>query len=431
MPHSFRRPVAAVGLVALVGLAACGGGGGDEDAASTAPADTSAPTTTAVPALATIFEDDFTADASGWGEGSTDAFTTSFTDAGYRVGITDTASFFGYADDGPLGVGDSATTVTVVEAQGGARPGVTCRLNRTGPTAYYTLTASPVSGDYAISRWSAEAPSDPEVLTEGTDPGLVGDALELTGACRGAGDGEPVDLTLLVGGAEVATVTDRDGLPAGITGIAVDRGSDPEGSATFGGIRVEGDEGDGGLSFEDDFSDPGSGFLVAQGGGGTVAYDDGVLGVEAQSALDVPVPIRPPFPSVGTATVSVDGDLTAGYAGLCLGGDDGQYEFALSADGYASIGRYPADGSDFVLLDEVTGAFPATGPWRLSAGWNTDGSSTNLDLFVDDQRLVSVNDDAVTAFRGLSLCGTVAQSSAADATISYTYDDLVLVGDPG
>ena len=429
---STRRAALACFVAAALVLAACGGGGGDggDEEADVSVDTTVAPTATTAPDLEPLFDDDMGDDANGWGESETDQFSAAFTAEGYEVSVDGTPSFFGYADDGPVDVADSTTTVGLAgPTDGGAQAGVSCRVSRTGPNAFYTLTVDPGSGAFTIARWSQAAPDEPVVLEEGIDEGLATSGpVEVAGTCLGQGDGGPVTLTLTVGGVEVASATDDDGLGAGFSGIAVNLDGTAAGGATFTSVDIAGEAGDGSLELEDDFSDPDSGFPELSGPSGTAGYVDGAYAFEMTGIVDAGVPVKAPIPDVGTITATLDGDLTDAFGGLCLQGDEGTYEFALSSDGYASIGLYPVDG-EFVLLDEVTGAFAGEGPWRLSAGWNTNGDSSNLDVFVDDERLVSVNDDAVTGFSGLSFCGTVSQDAAAGVTSSYTYDDLVVVGE--
>jgi hypothetical protein len=429
------------GLVALLVLAGCGGGddGGSEDTGSSTD-DTEAPEETLTSAgeeLDELFQDDLEDDENGWGEGEDEISATEFTDDGYEVAYeADEGAYWAYADGGPVDVEDSSTTVEVAEGAGEADRwfGTTCRLSRTGPVAYYTLLVNGATGGWAIARWTSDD-DEPEILEDGEDDAVEGagedDSVEVTGTCLGEGDGEEVELAVAVDGTEVGTATDEDGLGAGFSGVAVapldgDDGGEP---VTFTDIEIRGDEGDGDLELEDDFSDEDSGLVPFEEAGNTVGYDDGVFAFDLTGAAFVPVPIRTPFPEEGTASAQIEGDLSNGFAGFCLAGEDGEYEFAISVDGYASLGFYPAGSDEFVLLDEATEAYESTGSHRVTAGWSTNGETTNLDIRVDDEVVTSVgNDDSLASFTQLSLCGTVASEDEA-AAMSYTYDDLVVAGE--
>jgi len=425
--------------VALLGLTACGGGEDDDEPDAGAASDEATEDTVEEdPAadLDVIFEDDFADDGNGWGEGESEEYVTAFGPVGYEISLVGEADdFWSFADAGPFEVEDSSTTV---EVDDGAGPedrffGASCRISRTGPLEYYALTINNETGAYQIAKWSSLNPDAAELLDDGEDESLAGvgteEPVEITATCLGEGEGEPVDLILSVDGAEVASATDEEGLGAGWTGLAVAAGT-PDGGAetvTFTGIEIRGDEGSRDLEFEDDFSDPDSGFAAVDDGTSSAAYTDGVYVVETTGVFTTGVPIRAPFPQVGTASVTLAGDLADAFAGLCLAGPEGQYEFALSADGYASLGVYPAT-SDFALIEEVTDAYTDDGTHRITAGWNSDGTSTNLDLYVDDELIVSATDQAVTQFAGLNLCGTVS-SDAPGTTLTYTHSDLVVAGE--
>lgn len=128
--------------------------------------------------------------------------------------------------------------------------------------------------------------------------------------------------------------------------------------------------------------------------------------------------------------MTIDGDVSVGYAGLCLSGSEGEYEFAISADGYASLGFYPADGGDFQVIDEAFEAYPSTGEHRVSVGWATNGETTNLEIYVDDEIIASASSDpSVTQFTTLKLCATVSQEQGEPARLAYTNRDLVVVGE--
>lgn len=415
-------------------LAACGGG--DDVAEDSGGSETTAEEVTVSDRgdeLDEVFQDDLEDDENGWGETQNDEFSTSFTDDGYSVGlIGGSPRYYAYADAGPLAVADSSTTVEVQEIEGITNRdfGVTCRLSRTGPLAYYTLTVNSETGAYSIARWSDDTP---DVLEEGEDDAIegieAGDTTEVTGTCLGEGDGEPVELGLTVDGREVATATDDEGLAAGITGLSVVTfdGEDRDLPVVFTGIEIRGDEVDSDLEFEDDFSDPESGFeeFSEEGVGGTSTYEDGGYLLEVTESLRVLAPVRAPFP-VGTATVDIQADLTDIYAGICLAGPGGMYEFATSAGGYGSLGFYP-DGGEFVLIDEASEVYEDDGTVRLTAGWNTDGSSTNLDIYADGEVVASVRgDQSLTSFDTLFLCVAVASTAPEGSTASVVYDNLVV-----
>lgn len=432
-----RRRVASSLFVALalLGLTACGGG--DEPDAGAATDDSTEDTVAEDPAvdLDVIFEDDLDDDSNGWGEAETTDYVTAFAADGYEISLLTESDFFSYADDGPFEVEDSATTVEVDDGGGPEDRffGVSCRISRTGPLEYYALTVNNDNGDYQIAKWSSASPEDAEILDEGEDEALadVGteEPAEITAACLGEGDGEPVELTLSVDGTEVAAVTDEDGLGAGWSGLAVAAGS--EGAAadtvTFTSIEIRGDEGSRDLAFEDDFSDPDSGFASIDDGVSLADYTDGVYVVETEGVFTTGVPIRAPIPPVGTASVTIAGDLTDAFAGFCLAGAEGQYEFALSADGYGSLGLYPTT-AEFQILEELTDGYTDDGTHRITAGWNSDGTTTNLDLYVDDQRIATAADQTVTEFTSLNLCGTVS-IDAPGTTLTYTHSDLVVAGE--
>lgn len=440
--RAWRLALALLTSLALLGLTACGGGD-DDDAADAQGDQTSGDPTggdaeeeVAAPELEVLFEDDLVEDENGWGEGETTDYTTAFGPDGYEISLVGEADdFWSFPDAGPFEVEDSSTTVEVDDRAGPEDRffGASCRISRTGPLEYYALTVNNQTGAYQIAKWSSLSPEAAEIIGEGEDDVIEGAGteapVEITATCLGAGDGDPVDLTLSVDGAEVASVTDDEGLAAGWTGLAVAAGAPDAGAetVTFSGIAISGEEGSRDLEYEDDFSDPDSGFATIDDGTTLADYTDGVYVVETGGVFTTGVPIRDPFPEVGTASVTVAGDLTDAFAGLCLAGADGQYEFALSADGYASLGVYPAD-SDFALIEEVTGAYTDDGTHRITAGWNTDGTSTNLDLYVDDELVVSATDQAVTDFAGLNLCGTVS-SDAPGTTLTYTHSDLVVAGE--
>lgn len=417
-----------LGVVALLALAA--GAvvvlGGDGESGGDSPTTTPATTVSLEPLLV----DDLSEDTNEWGEVDVEEFTSTFTSDGYEIEVQDIPSLFGYPDAGPLVLTDSSTSVDIDSVTQDVQGGVTCRLTRTGATEYYTLTVNPDSGEYTIARVDLAELDDPVVLAEGTDPDLVGgDVTEVTGTCLGEGDGARVDLRLLVNGEVVASATDEDGLGPGISGIAVNAG-DSSGSLTFTNYEVAGEEGDLSVDLRDDFSDPGSGFPDNSVDGDTAAYADGAYSIQSGDSVRVDLPFRSPINDSGTASVTVDGDVTGIFAGLCLGGPDGQYEFAISDEGDGSIRHIPPGSDNAVELGEVTGAFSPGVPVRVSAGWNTDGDNTNIDLFIDDERVVSVTDDAVTSFRNLSFCGSVRPGATAGTTVDVTYDDLGVIGDP-
>lgn len=427
-------------IVLLVGtmlLAACGGSGDSADEETAATTDATSPSTSA-PELDVIFEDDLIEDENGWGESDNEQFSTQFRGDGYAVRLVGSApSYFAYPDDGPLVVGDSSTTVTAAsEAESDSDVGVMCRLSRTGPYSFYTLTVNSVTGAYTIARWTRiEGTDTPEVLEDGVDDAIeaVGDAepVEVTGTCSGEGDGDPVDLSLAVNGREVATATDEDGLGAGITGLSVVSfdAQHAERPAVFHGIEIRGEDADDTFAFEDDFSDPESGFeeFTSEAGTDTSRYEDGAMVFEINQSLRLEVPVRPPFP-IGTATADIQGDLSQAFGGLCIGGDEGMYEFDISEGGKGSIVFFPADPySDYVVVDEAEGAFEDSETHQVTAGWNTDGTSTNLDLYVDGEVVASGRgDDSLTAFSNVFLCSAVSSEAAADATATVTYDDLVV-----
>ncbi len=425
--------------LALLGLTACGdngdGGPSDDEAAADEPNEDAVEEDPAAD-LDVIFEDDLDDDRNGWGEAETADYVTVFGADGYEISLVSEADdFYSYPDDGPFEVVDSSTTIEVDDRSGPEDRffGVSCRISRTGPLEYYSLTVNNDTGVYQIAKWSSTSPEEAEILDEGEDEALVGvgadDPVEIIATCLGEGDGEPVDLTLSVDGADVAATTDEEGLGAGWSGLAVGAGAEDAGAetVTFTSIEIRGDEGSSDLAFEDDFSDPESGFASVDDGVSLADYTDGVYVVETEGVFTTAVPIRAPFPQVGTATVTIAGDLTDAFAGFCLAGTDGQYEFAISADGYGSLGLYPTT-AEFQILDEVTGGYTDDGTHRITAGWNSDGTSTNLDLYVDDERIASATDQAVTDFVGLNLCGTVS-SDAAGTTLTYTNSDLVVSGE--
>lgn len=422
-----------VALLALL-LAACGAG--DDAAEDSGGSETTAEEATVSDRgdeLDVVFQDDLEDDENGWGEIQNDEFSISFTDDGFSVGlIGDSPGYYAYADAGPLAVEDSSTTVEVQEIQGVTNRdfGVICRLSRTGPVAYYSLTVNSETGAYSIARWREDTP---DILEEGEDDAIegieAGDTTEVTGTCLGEGDGEPVELGLAVDGREVATVTDDEGLAAGITGLSVVTfdGEDGDLPVVFTGIGIRGDEVDSDLEFEDDFSDPESGFeeFSEEGVGGTSTYEDGGYRLEVTESLRVVVPVRAPFP-VGTATVDMQADLTDVYAGICLAGPGGMYEFAASAGGYGSLGFYP-DGGEFVLIDEASEVYEDDGTVQLTAGWNTDGSSTNLDIYADGEVVASAQgDQSLTSFNTLFLCTAVSSAAPEGTSASVLYDNLVV-----
>jgi hypothetical protein len=429
MNRSLRPVWVLLAAVALVAVA-CGddgGGTGDE-----------APTTTeaaaALPELDVVFADDLIDDANGWGESDEGGLTTRFTDVGYEVTVAGTANWWGHADAGPLSMEDVSTTVTVADPIGPSPRwfGVMCRGQRSGPTDYYTLLVDNDSGDWAIRRYSSRNPDEPAVLAEGETDALEGvgvdEEVEMTGTCLGDGDGDEVELVLTVDGEEIGRATDEDGLPAGTTGLTVGPadGADDAATVTFTGIEVAGDEGDADLEFVDDFSDPTSGWLEIDDQGTTAGYGDGTYDIETTAAFGAGIPVRPPLPSAGTAAITLTGDLTDGFAGWCITGEGGQYELALSSDGYASLGHYAEDGT-FSLIDEVTGAWSGEAP-RVTAGWNTDGASTRLDLYVDEQQLLTTVDDRVATLTAIGLCGTVS-TDVPGGSLSLSFDDLAFVGE--
>ncbi len=424
--------------LALVGLSACGGGDDGDEPDAEGPDESTAGTVEEDPAadLDVIFEDDLEDDTNGWGEGETADYVTAFGADGYEISLVSEADdFYSYPDDGPFEVADSSTTVEVDDGGGPEDRffGVACRISRTGPLEYYALTVNNDTGAYQIAKWSSTSPDEAEILDEGEREDLVGVGTEepthVTATCLGEGDGEPVDLSLSVDGTDVATITDEEGLGAGWSGLAVAAGAEDAGAetVTFTSIEIRGDEGSRDLAFEDDFSDPESGFASVDDGVSLADYTDGVYVVETEGVFTTGVPIRAPFPPVGTATVTIAGDLTNAFAGLCLAGAEGQYEFAISADGYGSLGLYPMT-AEFQILDEVTDGYTDDGTHRITAGWNSDGTSTSLDLYVDDVRIASATDQTVTDFVGLNLCGTVS-SDVAGTTLTYTNSDLVVTGE--
>lgn len=425
------RPLGVI-LAAVALLAAACGGGGDADGDDEAPTTTEA--AAALPELDAVFEDDLVDDTNGWGESDQDGLRAGFTADGYEVTVAGTANWSGYADAGPLSMEDVSTTVTVADPDGPSPRwfGVMCRGQRTGPTDYYTLLVDNDSGDWTIRRYSSRNPDEPTVLAEGEADALEGagvdEEVELTGTCLGDGAGDEVELVLTVDGTEIGRATDEDGLPAGTTGLSVGPADDADEAApiSFTGIEVAGDEGDADLEFADDFSDPASGWLEVDEQGTTAGYGDGTYDVETTAAFGAGIPVRPPLPTAGTAAITLTGDLTDGFAGWCLTGEGGQYELALSAEGYASLGHYADDGT-FSLIDEVTGAWSGDAP-RVTAGWNTDGSSTRLDLYVDEQQLLTTVDDRVTTLTDIGLCGTVS-SDAPGGSLSLSFDDLAFVGE--
>jgi hypothetical protein len=430
---------AGVALVALLVLAGCGGDDGASEDADGGSDDTEAPEETVTStgeALDGIFRDDFEDDENGWGEFEDEVSTAEFTDDGYEVAFEeDEGSYWGYPDGGPLDVEDSSTTVEVAEGSGEADRwfGTACRLSRTGPAAYYTLLVNGATGGWSIARW-ADGEDEPEILGEGEDDAVEGageeDSVEVTGTCLGEGDGEEVELAVAVDGTEVGTATDEDGLAAGISGIALAPldGDDGDEPVTFAGIEIRGDEGDGDLDLEDDFSDEDSGLVPFEEEGNTVGYDDGTFRFDLTGSAYAPLPIRTPIPAEGTVSAVVEGELRNGFAGFCLAGEEGEYEFAISDEGYASLGFYPADG-EFVLLDEATQAYQSTGRHQVTGAWRTDGATTDLLVRVDGEAVTSVGgDDRLTSFSRLSLCGTVGSDDEI-TTVSYTYDDLEVAGE--
>ena len=425
---------AGAGLVVLFVLAGCGGG---DDGSSTD--DTEAPEATLTSAgedLDELFQDAFEDDENGWGEGEGEGSISQFTDGGFEVAVLDdNAEYWGYAEDGPLDVEDSSTTVEVAEGAGEADRwfGTTCRLSRTGPLAYYALLVNGATGGWTILRW-AQAAEDPEILGEGVDDAVEGagqdDPVAVTGTCLGGAGGE-VKLAVAVDGTEVGAATDEEGLGAGISGLGVAplEGDDGDEPVIFTGIEVRGDEGDADVELEVSFTDESSGFIPVYDNGNVVSYDDFALRFDLAGSADAPVPIRSPIPDAGTATAWIDGDLTDGLAGFCLPDRSGEYVFTISGNGDASIGFHPADGEDMVLLEEVTEAYRSTGGHWVSAGWGTNGEATNLELRVDGELVTwAYDDDRLASFTQLSLCGSVAGAEGEDATMSYTYDDLAVVG---
>ena len=416
-------------------LLACGGDDGDSE--STAAAEEGATTLTEQGLdLDPLLEDDLAENRNGWGEGEGEVYGAEFTDRGFEATYRDSAgNAWTYADAGPLVIGDSSTTVEAQEPDGVADRdyGVVCRLSRSGPLMHYSLTVNAATGSYAIIRWSPDV-DDPEILTEGEDDALAGigedGPVELTGTCLGAGDGEPVDLALAVDGDEVATVTDDDGLAPGISGLVLaplgaEGGDEP---VVFTDFEIRGEGGDDRLDLVDDFTDPDSGFAPLRDETNSIAYGDGGLVFDLRGNASATLPIRAPLPASGSVTVSVDGDLTEGYAGICLGGEGGQYEFAISADGYGSLGHYTedmGDGREFTLIDEATGAYPSGGVHEVRARWRTSGDSTDLAVDVDGESIVATTgEDRVTRFAFATLCATVTQAAGDGAEVAVVYRDL-------
>lgn len=433
------RRTAALLAVLAIGLAACSGGddGGDEAADEPTEAGSGPTLTEEASELDPLFEDDLQDDGNGWGEIEDEAFVTAFGPDGYEVSIVgERPGFWAFADAGPHAVEDSSTTIEVAEGSGAADRwyGTTCRLSRAGPLGYYTLTVNGDAGAWRIDRWTQDD-LEPDTLADGEDPALEGlaedGAVEVSGTCVGDGDGDNVDLALAVDGEEIGTASDEDGLAAGISGLAVlaldaDEADEP---VVFGGIEIRGDETDAGVELTDDFSDPDSGFEEAEAPGYAISYEDGGLRFDIEESVFANVPLRG-IPDAGTATVTIDGDVSVGYAGLCLSGSEGEYEFAISADGYASLGFYPADGGDFQVIDEAFEAYPSTGEHRVSVGWATNGETTNLEIYVDDEIIASASSDpSVTQFTTLKLCATVSQEQGEPARLAYTNRDLVVVGE--
>jgi len=432
-----QKAAVAVVVGALV-LAACGSGDdGSGDDASGAVEEPEATLTEQGEDLGSLLEDDFGDDESGWGEEETEDYVVEYTDAGYAVSVIEEGTtLWTYADRGLFVLEDSSTTLEVDEIDGVADRsyGTLCRLPRSGPVHYYALTVNGDTGSWAITRWRPDV-DEVEVLAEGEDEALEGigedEPVEVTGTCLGEGDGEPVDLALAVDGEEVGSVTDEDGLAPGISGLVVahpGEGGDDD-PVTFTGIEIQGDEVDDGFELEDDFSDPDSGFSLVDDEFVTTTYADDGLRFDLRGSGSATLPIRAPLTSTGSIAVDVVGDLTNGYAAVCLVGDGGRYEFAITADGYASLGFYPGGDGDFVLIDEVTDAYRSTGDHRVTATWSEGDSGNELEIAVDDEVLVSATDDQVEGLSHASLCATVANAAGEGAELGFVYRDLEAVGE--
>jgi len=420
-------------------LGACGSDdAGSGDDASESVEEPEATLTEQGEDLESLLEDDFEDDENRWGEGETEAYAAEYTDAGYAVRVTEQgSSIWTYAEAGPLVIGDSSTTVEVEEVDGRANRayGTVCRLSRSGPLQYYEFTVNGDAGRWAINRWRQNV-NEPEVLAEGEDEALEGlgedEPVEVTGTCLGEGDGEPVDLALAVDGEEVGSVTDEDGLAGGISGLTVTHpgeGGDDD-PVTFTGVEIRGDEADADFELTDDFSDPDSGFSLTDDEFITITYADDGLAFDLRGSGSATLPVRAPLTDSGSIAVDVVGDLTNGYAGVCLVGEGGRYEFAITADGYASLGFYPGGDGDFVLIDEVTDAYRSTGDHRLTATWGSAGDGNDLEIAVDDEVLVSApGDERVGDIAYASLCATVAAAAGEGAELGLVYRDLVATGE--
>lgn len=185
-----------------------------------------------------------------------------------------------------------------------------------------------------------------------------------------------------------------------------------------------------GVLLEDDFSDPDSGFETFSDELNTIAYEDGGLRFDLLGNASTGLPIDGPLPDSGSITVTVEGDLTPGYAGICLAGDTGQYEFAIAPGGYASLGYYTettGDFGEFDLIDEARDAYGTTGTHEVRARWRSEGGATDLAIDVDGETIVTTNDDdRVTEFTFATLCATVGSEAEEGAVLTVVYDDLTV-----
>jgi hypothetical protein len=436
--HEVWRRGAAVSVVGLL-LAGCGGDDGGDAAPETTDAGEAAEdrsVTEVGTELATSFESDFDRD-DGWGEAETDDYRVAFTDDGYEMVQNDgRESLWAYAEAGPASVEDSSTTVVVAPDGAADRGyGVLCRLSRAGPSAYYTLSVNGGAGSWAIARWD-QGTAAGDVLADGEDEALRGlgedEAVEVTGTCLGEGDGEPVELAVAVDGEEVGTVTDEDGLAAGLSGIVVVTADaeEPEAPTIFREIEVRGDD-QLDVEFEDDLAGPEGGFieLPEDEFGNTISFDGEGLAFELGGNATSPIPVRR-IPERGSVEVTLESDLVDGYAGVCLEGAEGDYQFDLTEGGYASVGFAPGEAGDFVVLDEATGAYEPADSHRIAVTWEGDGEGYDLDIAVDGEVIAATEGaDDIVDISGVALCGTTAAAAGEGATMSVRFRDVVMVGE--
>jgi hypothetical protein len=424
-------------LLAVVG--ACSDDGGDDpDTSAAAPAGSgdSEQDGGEVEALDVIFEDALLDDENGWGENEEETLSSQFVDDGYAITVEERDErFVAFADDGPLDVADTQVSATISQPGGATRQtawGLMCRSQRIGsPRELYALTVAPDTGGWEISRVEFVLDGDTEVLASGTDPSLEGIGVdapaELTATCLGD-EGETAELSLAVDGTVVGEAEDADGLGAGAAGIDVTGGDEPSGEVIFSDFAVGGDEVDtdgvlfagppeentffdlndtGGLTWEDGVTT-----LDTEAGGGTV------LAGTAVNYL---------FPQAGAMSIALDGELDTGFAGVCVTSPTEVFELDVSADGYASIGRYPADGSAFEVLEEAQGVHGGT-PLELTASWEVqEDGTTALHLMVDDEVVVQVDDAAIPEVTTVGPCASLDVAQPAGTPFAVEVSEVALL----